>query len=297
MITLTNIKETPNDYGGSELKKAIYMDGVRYMVKFPDPARKKDAVEKYINNVFSEEVGSKIFAYLGIPTQETFLAKYYVGEKEKIVVVCKDFRPEGSRLIEAGTMGLSNVESGKKMTHSIEDVEYFITSLKTDEANKQKFLQQFWEIFLVDTLLGNVDRHLGNWGFLIDRDDNYEFAPVYDCGSTLAPLDSDKELAELLQDETELKNRAYNLYPVYTLNNQKIPYHEFYRRNIEELGKAVVKLVPRMNMDEIDRIIDNTEAMSDVRKEFMKKSIRMRYEMILLPAWQKKVKRLQIVTV
>ena len=86
------------------------------MVKFPDPARKKDAVEKYINNVFSEEVGSKIFAYLGIPTQETFLAKYYVGEKEKIVVVCKDFRPEGSRLIEAGTMGLSNVESGKKMT-------------------------------------------------------------------------------------------------------------------------------------------------------------------------------------
>ena len=87
MITLTNIRETPNDYGGSELKKAIYMDGVRYMVKFPDPARKKDAVEKYINNVFSEEVGSKIFAYLGIPTQETFLAKYYVGEKERIVVV------------------------------------------------------------------------------------------------------------------------------------------------------------------------------------------------------------------
>lgn len=175
------------------------------------------------------------------------------------------------------------------MTHSIEDVEYFIASLKTDDANKQKFLQKFWEIFVVDTLLGNVDRHLGNWGFLIDREDNYQFAPVYDCGSTLAPLDSDKELAELLQDETELKNRAYNLYPVYTLNNQKIPYHEFYRCNIDELNKAVVKLVPRMNMDEIDRIIDNTEALTDVRKEFMKKSIRMRYEMILLPAWHKSI--------
>ena len=90
----------------------------------------------------------------------------------------------------------------------------------------------------------------------------------------------------MLRDETELKNRAYNIYPAYALQGQKIPYHEFYRRNIDGLKRAVVKLAPRMNMDEIDGIIDNTEALTEVRKEFMKRSIRMRYEMIILPALQ-----------
>lgn len=224
---------------------------------------------------------------LDIPTQETFLAKYMVNDKEKIVVVCKDFRPQGSRLIEAGTMGLSNVESGRKMTHSIEDVRDFIQSLKTTDENRQNFLQRFWEIFVVDTLLGNVDRHLGNWGFLVDRDDNYEFAPVYDCGSTLAPLDSNKELADLLQDETEFKNNVYNLYPIYTLGGKKIPYYNFYNKGIKELNDAVLKLVPKMDLTKINELIVSTEAMPEVRIKFMQKSIQMRYELILLPALHK----------
>lgn len=29
-------------------------------------------------------------------------------------------------------------------------------------------LQYFWDMFVVDALLGNFDRHNGNWGFLYD---------------------------------------------------------------------------------------------------------------------------------
>lgn len=284
MEVLKNFKESPNNYGGSELKKTIYLDGSKYMVKFPDPARNKKADEKYINNVFSEEIGCKVFASIGIETQETYLAKYLVNGKEKIVVVCKDFCQPNCHLIEAGTMGLSNVESGKKMSHSIEDVEDFITTLKTSDSNKQEFKNRFWEIFVVDTLLGNEDRHLGNWGFLIDENDNYKFAPVYDCGSTLAPLSSDKQLAELLKDKQEFKNKVYSIYPAYVYKERKIPYFQFYKENIVDLNNAVIKIVPKIDLEKINLIISQTEGVSDTRKEFLQKSIEFRYQNILLPA-------------
>ena len=39
-----------------------------------------------------------------------------------------------------------------------------------------------------DALLGNFDRHNGNWGILVDEESQTaEIAPVYDCGSCLYP--------------------------------------------------------------------------------------------------------------
>ena len=30
-----------------------------------------------------------------------------------------------------------------------------------------RLLEYFWDVFAIDALLGNFDRHNGNWGFLI----------------------------------------------------------------------------------------------------------------------------------
>ena len=46
------------------------------MLKFPDPIREKGKELSYINNQYSEYIGSSIFSMVGIPTQETFLANY-----------------------------------------------------------------------------------------------------------------------------------------------------------------------------------------------------------------------------
>ena len=60
--------EIPNRFSGSEKKKTILYDGRRYLVKFPDPIRQKNAEVTYINNVFSEYVGSRIFQSTGMQT-------------------------------------------------------------------------------------------------------------------------------------------------------------------------------------------------------------------------------------
>ena len=46
----------------------------------------------------------------------------------------------------------------------------------------------FWDMFIADALLGNFDRHNGNWGILVDEAKRTaEIAPIYDCGSCLYP--------------------------------------------------------------------------------------------------------------
>ena len=56
----------------------------------------------------------------------------------------------------------------------------------------------------VDALIGNTDRHFGNWGF-IKKDDIISFAPVYDCGSSLHPLLSENEQIKLMSDSIAFK--------------------------------------------------------------------------------------------
>ena len=41
MIDFTNAKEVFNNYKGSEKKKTLVYNEKRYLVKFPDPIRKK----------------------------------------------------------------------------------------------------------------------------------------------------------------------------------------------------------------------------------------------------------------
>ena len=58
--------------------------------------------------------------------------------------------------------------------------------------NPTKLKEWFWDMFIVDALIGNWDRHNGNWGFLYEVDtDRMKIAPVYDCESFLFPQADD----------------------------------------------------------------------------------------------------------
>ena len=91
MIDFTNAMEEFNNYKGSEKKKTLIYKNKKYLDKFPDPIREKNKNISYINNAFSEYVGSNIFKICGFETQNTILGKYKYKEKEKIVCACEDF--------------------------------------------------------------------------------------------------------------------------------------------------------------------------------------------------------------
>ena len=279
MLDITNNKSELTNYGGSELKKTYYIDNHKYMVKFPDIVEDKNKF--YINNQYSEYIGCQVFKLLGIDVQDTLLVSCIRDNKKKIAVACKDFLKKDEVLIEMQKLSYT-LSSLKKYSTDIVDVYEMIDMLNIDKKDTEG---KFWDIFVVDCLLGNKDRHLGNIGFIFDGN-SLKLAPVYDCGSCLNPLLTEENMKKLLDNEIDFKNEAYNVKSVYKYKGKSMFYHEYFSNPNNELRDAIKRIVPKIDLDKINEIIDNIETLSDICKEYYKKAIKIRYDLILLPAWK-----------
>jgi len=290
MVDFNTGTELLNKFWGSEKKTTLLYNGEVYMIKFPDPIREKSNSLSYMNNQFSEHIGCRIFKACGFLTQETVLGTYTdKSGKSRIVVGCKDFTQNGATLHEFSKLGNSVVTMAEKIKASIENVHLIIqeTDLIKDKAG---ILDRFWDMFVVDALLGNYDRHLDNWGIL-SKDGIVSFAPVYDCGSSLGALLSDERMRELLNAPSEFGNEEYNVKSCYSMAGKRVFYHEIFKTPPPELGEAVKRSVPGIDMARIEQIVLGTEGISDIRKEYLIKSLSMRYEKILVPALNRTLKR------
>ena len=76
LIDFTIAKEIVPEYTGSEKKKTMILNNKKYLVKFPDSNRSPKLEISYINNVFSEYIGTKIFELCGFSTQKVVLGIY-----------------------------------------------------------------------------------------------------------------------------------------------------------------------------------------------------------------------------
>ena len=277
MIDFTECVEELNNYKGSEKKKTLVYDNKKYLVKFPDPIREKNKNISYINNAFSEYVGSNIFRLIGFKTQNTILGKYFYNGKEKIVCGCEDFTDNNNILYEFENLALST-NPDKKIGAELEDILEVIDESKMIDIVDTK--EKFWDMFLIDSIIGNTDRHNGNWGFILNnKTKEITFAPIYDCGSCLNPMLEDKEMEKL--NEAELKNLAINCYSCIKENGKKINYITYIKSmKNEECNRAICRMFKKIDINEINRFIDEIQYMSDTRKQFYKKIIKLRYDII-----------------
>ena len=65
-----------------------------------------------------------------------------------------------------------------------DDVMYILSNIK--HADVQELKSDFMSMYVYDALLGNPDRHKGNWG-LLKYNGYYTFAPIFDNGACLFP--------------------------------------------------------------------------------------------------------------
>lgn len=277
MIDFSKATEELNSYKGSEKKKTLIYENKKYLVKFPDPIREKNKNISYINNAFSEYVGSNIFNIVGFETQKTVLGTYMYNQKEKIVCACEDFTNRNNTLYEFENLALST-NPDKKIETELVDILEVIKDTKVMIPNNTE--ERFWEMFVIDGLIGNTDRHNGNWGFLVNSNTReITLAPIYDCGSCLNPMLEDSEIETL--SETEIKNLAINCYSCIKENGKKINYMTYFNSvQNEECNKAILKIFPKIDIKKINEFIDNMPCISLIRKEFYKKIISIRYEII-----------------
>jgi hypothetical protein len=281
MIDFSKATEELNSYKGSEKKKTLIYNNIRYLVKFPDPIREKNKNISYVNNAFSEYVGSNIFKIIGFETQNTLLGTYTYNGREKIVCACEDFTDRNHVLYEFENLALS-ANPDKKIDTELSDIMEVIEEIKnlTQIIIADNIKEKFWDMFIVDSLIGNTDRHNGNWGLLVNaRSSKAGFSPIYDCGSCLNPMLEDNQIERI--NEVELKNLAINCYSCIKENGKKINYMTYIKSTKnEECNNAIRNIIKKINIDEINNFIDKIPSMTIVRKEFYKKIIYYRYEIL-----------------
>ena len=72
------------------------------------------------------------------------------------------------------------------------------------------------------------------------------------------------------------------------IDDKKINYFEYISSlENEECNDALFRIFPKIELEKINKIIDETPFISNVRKEFYKKIIQMRYEKILKYSYEK----------
>ena len=278
MIDFTNAIEELNNYKGSEKKKTLIYHDKKYLVKFPDPVREKNKNISYINNAFSEYVGSNVFKMVGFETQNTMLGKYVYKGKEKIVCACEDFTDVHHILYEFENLALS-ANPDKKIDTEISDIMEVLEDSK-NVIDVEDAKSKFWEMFVIDSIIGNTDRHNGNWGFLLNKNTGKaNFSPIYDCGSCLNPMLEDEMLEKL--SDIEMKNLTMNCYSCLKKNGKKINYMSFIKEmKCEACNEAIKRVFGQIEIGKIEKFIDEVECMSKVRKEFYKELIGKRYEIV-----------------
>lgn len=270
---------TPVMFSGAERKIEILIQGEKYIIKF----QKNSEVGLTYSHV-SEYLGSHIFQAIGIPVQETFLGTY----QGKNVVVMKNFLKKNDCFVPFNGVGESSLERDKELyQYTYEDITAMLQeNMKSTDVPET--LERFWDMFIVDALIGNFDRHGGNWGF-IKNNNQYRIAPVYDNGSSLYPkLNTDEKIKEVLESQEEIDRRIYQFPTSHIkMNGKKSSYFEVISScRFEACNEALKRIVPRVNLTKIHSMIDEIEGISEIRKTFYKTMIEERYEKILMHTYR-----------
>ena len=280
MLDYSNYPDGGRFYSGAERKKSILINGNAYLVKF-----QKNSRDGLRFNHVSEFLGSHVFSMLGLETQETQLGLYN-GEN---VVIIKDFLAENEVFVPFNGVGDSSLEQDKeKYQYSYEDI---IGMLKDNVklTNIKQTVDLFWDMFIVDALIANFDRHGSNWGF-IKKDNKYRLSPIFDNGSSLFPqLNTDVKIETVLGDQAEIERRIYK-FPTSQVKYQgkKSSYYEIISSlTFEECNNALVRITERVDLNKFNKLIDLVEDISDTRRKFYKTILKQRFEKILLESYNK----------
>lgn len=209
--------KTPNNTTDGMLKKAwIIENNVRYLIK---SGYKNETLQP-----FNEVLASEICKRLGFNHVEYSLDTY----KDMVVSKCPCFINKDTEFITC-----SQIRKNMKRNDSIMDYEDYINILKNNGIENAR--EELENMFILDYLIMNEDRHLNNFGII--RDVNtlkwISVAPIFDNGQSLNIEYYDEE-------ELHISGEGRFFYEIKTF---------------DEIIK-VVRNIKRIEIDKLDGIVE-----------------------------------------
>lgn len=296
IISFDGYPQNLEAYGGrSCFKLGINYNGERYLIKFPanlKDRKLKNVERSYSNSPVSEYIGSHIYEALGIPVHETVLG---IRDK-KVVVGCKDIRKRNEELIEFArlkvTFSPNDASVSDQITNGVgTELDSILNTIEKHPILKQVegVKERFWDMFIVDALIGNTDRNNGNWGILKDTEDNLRLAPVYDNGNSFANKMSEVQMEKNLQDNARMEDLAYIARTcIFKINGRGInPYQYISKMENQDCNEALHRIVSRLDLKKIYKVVDETPVIGEMEKRFYKTLMEIRYQKVLQPVHER----------
>lgn len=294
-------------HGGS--KKGIIINNERWFLKYPKSTRSMEVEGlSYSTTPLSEYLGSHIYESIGLEVHETKLG----FSSGKIVVACRDFLDSNEVIIDYNMIkneydenvekAIENLSSSSSIdsNHNLEEV-LLIIEQNPYFKSIPELKMRFWDMFIIDSFINNNDRNEGNWGLVLNKDTNkLRLSPVFDNGAAFYNKSGNEKLTTIYNDEIKFKQSVYDSsISVYRLNGKKInPLKYIESMNNEECNKAVLRLVPKINMDKISNIFNEIPeeynglpVLSEIQKTYYLKSLEYKYNNILIPIYNKLIEK------
>lgn len=283
MINFTNLPTRKKAYGGANGSKlSVVYNNELYMLKLPMRALKNPFLS-YTNSCTSEYLGCHIFNMLGVKAQETLLGEYEYHGKVRTVVACKDFTSPNTTIVDFASVKNQIIDSASN-GYGTELSDILDTIQRQNAIDSKELEEHFWNMFVIDAFIGNWDRHNGNWGFLYNQEtDEMKIAPIFDCGSALFPQIDDELIKKVISSKAEMNARVFDMPTSAILVNGKRGNYYKMITSLEYKGcnDAIKRIVPKIALTEIDSLIDGIEQLSQLQKEFLKKVLKLRKELML----------------
>lgn len=165
-----NIFKSPNNTTDGMLQKGwIIESGKRVLVKGTYTSNKEEPINEYLASQICKRLG---FDYCNYEVEWS--------DKTKLISKCNDFINENEELISA-----YDIYNSEKKPNNISDYEFYIQIL--EKHNVPNARENMENLFILDYLMLNNDRHLKNFGII--RNVNTlkweKVAPIFDTGESM----------------------------------------------------------------------------------------------------------------
>ena len=225
------ILRSPNNTTDGMLQKGwIIENGKRILVKGTYTSSREEPFNEWLASQISKRLG---FNYCNYFVEWT--------DKTKLISKCENFVSEDVEIISA-----YDVFKSEKKPNNINDYEFYIQTLeKHNVPNARKNVE---DMFILDYLMLNTDRHLKNFGVIrnVNTLEWVRTTPIFDTGQS---MECDKYLDEI--------NFSYGTGKFFTNTN----------KNYEDILKVIGKDIVNIDIKRLDGLCDEYHSLLEKYKD------------------------------
>lgn len=254
-------------------------NGKLFIVKSDNPGEYK---------CISEYLASKLASILGLECQKVSL-----GFRNGLLSCGIELFNNGSSIIhhyyDVNDSSLDSIDlDARELPYTLEFIFKVLSTYKSIEITNEEIISNFITMCIFDCLIGNYDRHWGNWGF-IGRNKDCSICPLFDNGSSLYPKLTIEEISNIMLGGKELYQSIYE-FPKSQIRRTKKK--KFLYKDLMEclvsLGykKEFKEFINRFesNKDSINNLFKDPileSVVSKERLEFLNYMVNARFELLI----------------